>query len=267
MIRSNFHTHTVFCDGNDTPEELVQAALALGFKALGFSGHSYNEPDKDFAMPPSAFEYRKTVNALKAKYKGVIDIFCGIEQDYFSDEPTDCYDYVIGSVHYVKKNGGYIAVDDTADIINDGVNRLYGGDFDALAEDYFNSVSNIAEKTHADIIGHFDLVSKFSEQNGRGESERFLSAAENAVKALVPYNIPFEINTGAVAKGYRSVPYPSPAILKIIKQHGGKIIFSSDCHDKSYLAFGFDTAEKTAYEIGFRERAVITKDGIKYIKL
>ncbi|MDP4119064.1 MAG: PHP domain-containing protein, partial [Bacillota bacterium] len=40
-MKTNFHTHTVFCDGNDTVEELVRAAEEKGFDALGFSGHSY----------------------------------------------------------------------------------------------------------------------------------------------------------------------------------------------------------------------------------
>ena len=39
--RQNLHTHTTFCDGKDTPEELIEAAIAKGFDSIGFSGHSY----------------------------------------------------------------------------------------------------------------------------------------------------------------------------------------------------------------------------------
>ena len=268
MIKCNYHTHTNYCDGKDSPEELVKAALNKGFFALGFSSHSYTEMDKSFAMNASeAQKYRAEIAALKEKYKGKIELYCGIEQDYFSDEPTDCYDYVIGSVHYVLKNGEYIAVDDTAQIVREAVNRLYGGDFDALAEDYFALVAKVAEKTKADIIGHFDLVSKFSEKNGYGESPRFLSSAEKAVKALVPYGLPFEINTGAMARGVRSVPYPSPEILKKIKKHGGEIMLSSDCHDKNYLDFAFDKAAALARETGFTRAAVIKNGKTEYVKL
>ena len=31
---ANFHTHSTFCDGNNTPEEVVRAAIELGFSAL-----------------------------------------------------------------------------------------------------------------------------------------------------------------------------------------------------------------------------------------
>lgn len=268
MMKCNFHTHTSFCDGKDAPEELVQTAIKKGFFALGFSSHSYTDMDKDFALSPETAEkYRAEIAGLKQKYKGKIEIFCGIEQDYFSDEPTEPYDYVIGSVHYVKKDGEYIAVDDTAEIVKNAVDRLYGGDFDALAEDYFALEGCVVRKTNADIIGHFDLVSKYSEKNGYAESPRFLKAAEKAVKALIPYGKPFEINTGGMASGVRSVPFPSYSILKIIYENGGKIILSSDCHDKENLDFAFDTAVKTAYRIGFRECQILGLDNTNTIKL
>lgn len=264
-MKCNFHTHTNYCDGKDAPEELVKAALKKGFFALGFSSHSYTEMDKSFAMSAcDAQKYLAEIADLKEKYEGKIELYCGIEQDYFSDEPTDTYDYVIGSVHYVFKNGEYVCVDNTAEIVKDAVNRLYDGNFDALAEDYFALVAKVAEKTNADIIGHFDLVSKYSEKNCYGETPRFLAAAENAVKALVPYGLPFEINTGAMARGARGVPYPSPEILKIIKKYGGEIMISSDCHDKNYLDFAFDKAEELARKTGFTRAAVIRSGKIDY---
>lgn len=39
--KQNLHTHTCFCDGKDTPEEMIQEALKRGFDSLGFSMHSY----------------------------------------------------------------------------------------------------------------------------------------------------------------------------------------------------------------------------------
>ena len=268
MIKCNFHTHTSYCDGCDAPEELVKAALEKEFFALGFSSHSYTEMDKDFAMNSEKSEkYRREIAYLKEKYNSKIELYCGVEQDYFSKEPTEPYDYVIGSVHYILKNGEYISVDTSAEIVKNAVDRLYSGDFDALAEDYFALVSNVVQKTNADIIGHFDLVSKFSEKNGYGQSQRFLAAAESAVKALTALNKPFEINTGAVARGRRSIPYPSPEILKMIKEYGGKIIISSDCHDKKYLDFGFDSAVNLARATGFSEASCIINGEMKYIKL
>ena len=51
MRLSNYHTHTVYCDGRDTPEELVLEALRLGCPELGFSEHSWL-PGEDWTMDP-----------------------------------------------------------------------------------------------------------------------------------------------------------------------------------------------------------------------
>jgi len=267
MIKSNFHTHTIFCDGKDTPEEMVQTAIEKGFEILGFSCHSYFYPDREYTTNSETEPlYRKAVAELKEKYKGKIEIFCGIEQDYYS-EPAIGYDYIIGSVHNVYKDGEYLTVDASPEPFMNNLNLHYDGDYDAFAEDYFGIVADVVNKTDCDIIGHFDLVQKNSEKNGFGQSQRFLSAAEKAVKALIPFGKPFEINTGALARKTRTIPYPSPEILKMIKDYGGKIVFSSDCHDRNYLDCNFAEIEKMAKDLGFTEHGIITKNGIEYIKI
>ena len=30
-MKANYHTHTVFCDGKNTPEEIILAAIEKGF--------------------------------------------------------------------------------------------------------------------------------------------------------------------------------------------------------------------------------------------
>ena len=47
---TNYHTHSTFCDGKSTPEEIVKAAIAEGFDAIGFSGHGYTEYDLRYCM-------------------------------------------------------------------------------------------------------------------------------------------------------------------------------------------------------------------------
>ena len=109
---SNFHTHTCLCDGKDTPEELVLRALELGCPALGFSGHSYAPYDEGYCMSVAqTAEYKAEIRRLQQKYTGRICIYMGIEQDFYSEAFTEEYDYVIGSVHYLRKNGAYLPVD------------------------------------------------------------------------------------------------------------------------------------------------------------
>ena len=270
MVTSNFHTHTFFCDGNDSPEDMVLAAIDKGFTSLGFSGHcDMYLPSNDYSM---SFEnepiYRAEIARLKAKYKDKIKIFCGVELDYYSHIPQGArYDYVIGSVHYVLKGENYIPIDDTPETLENAVEKFYGGDFDSISEDYFNTVADVVNATKCDIIGHFDLISKYFEISNRTESDRYLKAAESAVEKLIPYNKPFEINTGAISRGYRTTPYPSVAILKMIKRLGGKIAFSSDAHSKNYLDCRFREAVELAKSIGFTDYAVLCENGTEYLPL
>ena len=56
-----------------------------------------------------------------------------------------------------------------------------------------------------------------------------------------------EINTGAMARGYRSVPYPAAFILRELAKSDCSVILGSDCHDKEQLNFGFKKAEMILY--------------------
>ncbi len=238
---SNFHTHTVYCDGKDTPRALAEEALGLGCPALGFSGHSYTAFDPECCMSPEGtLAYRREVLALKEEYAGRLDIRLGLEQDYYSDPPEREYDYLIGSVHAVKKDGEYVVVDWTKDILLKGVAKLYGGDIYAFAEDYFRLVGDVYARTHCRIVGHFDLLTKFNE-DGKLLDEtnpRYLRAAGEALDRLLEAPVLFEVNTGAMARGYRSTPYPGPVLRREIARRGGVFLRSSDCHRKEQLLYG-----------------------------
>ena len=161
---SNFHTHTCLCDGKDTPEELVLRALELGCPALGFSGHSYAPYDEGYCMSVAqTAEYKAEIRRLQQKYTGRICIYMGIEQDFYSEAFTEEYDYVIGSVHYLRKNGAYLPVDASEAQQAQAVQDYYGGDWYAFAEDYYRTVAQVRERTGCRIVGHFDLVTKFNE--------------------------------------------------------------------------------------------------------
>ena len=253
MVTSNFHTHTTYCDGKSTAEETVLAAIEKGMMALGFSGHAYTPFDASYCMSlEDTAKYRAEINRLKQKYAGQIDIYCGLEMDYFSEADTNGFDFLIGSVHYVKKNGAFLSVDGCA--FQENVHCGYHGEYYAFAEDYFALVSRVAEKTKADIIGHFDLITKFNEgEKLFSESNpRYEKAWDAALRALIPSGKPFEINTGAMQRGYRSAPFPAVPILKKIQEYGGKIIISSDCHQADAVDFAFDTAIEFAKKSGFQ---------------
>ena len=248
--KTNFHTHSVYCDGKDTLEELVEQALEIGMEDLGFSGHSYTHFDPSYCMSAKGSkEYQKEVLSLKEKYRDKIRLYLGIEQDIYSEESTDGYEYVIASVHYVKKNGEYLSIDESADNLLRYAQDFYHGDIYGLIEDYFQTVALIA-KTSWSIVGHFDLICKFQEKTPLFDENhpRYQKAAQSALEELLQAGKIIEISTGAMARGYRTTPYPAEKWLNLVKKNNGRLLLNSDCHDKNYLTYGFDLPLIAKYE-------------------
>ena len=186
-MKVNLHTHTTYCDGNNSPEEMVLDAISAGFDVLGFSGHSYTSFDQSYCMSrEQTAAYIAEVRSLAEKYKNQIKVFCGIEKDFFADDSAECYDYAIGSVHAIYKscdaaelanlrlhapkgihitdNGCYIYIDWKRETLEWAAANIYRGDSLALAEAYYDHVARIADMTDVQIVGHFDLLTKFEEQ-------------------------------------------------------------------------------------------------------
>ncbi|MBE6939373.1 MAG: histidinol-phosphatase HisJ family protein [Ruminococcaceae bacterium] len=246
MRPANYHTHTCFCDGVHAPGELVAEAIRLGCPELGFSGHSYTAFDSSFCMSPEGTrEYIAAVRGLQESCREKICIRLGVEQDYYSDAPVDGYDYVIGSVHYVKKDGCYLSVDESRESQTEYVRRFYHGDYYGFIEDYYKNLADLYRKTRCQIIGHFDLVKKF---NGPGDlfdpqHPRYRAAVDLALEALLQAPVRMEVNMGAIARGYLTEPYPARDILTRWLAAGKEVLFSSDCHHAQQLLFGYDLYE------------------------
>lgn len=249
MTDKDFHVHTTYSDGDNSPEEMILAAMEKGMTKIGISDHSYTWFDETYCIQKDRIaDYKQEIKALKEKYKGQIEVFCGIEQDYYSEEPTGDYDYVIGSVHYLKVADGFVYVDEDPSLFQKAIDESFGGDVYAFAEGYFATVADVVNKTGADIIGHFDLFSKFNEDVKAGKKNlffdpdhpRYVAAWKKAVDALLPFEKYFEINTGGMASGRKTDPYPSAEIQNYIRLHGGKLLLSSDAHKIENLCFRFE---------------------------
>lgn len=254
ITRSNIHSHTTFSDGRNTAEEMVQAALSLSFHTIGFSEHGPADYD-DVAMPAEQMgNYRAEILRLREKYAGRIHILLGLEHDWLSPAAPDGLDYAIESVHYVQKDGQLWSVDWTREKQEDAIRELYGGDPYALCRDYFRTVCASIEGTNADILGHIELVMKFNEARDLFDDAdpRYLGPALECAEFAAHSGRLIEVNTGAIAKGYRTQPYPGAAMLRRIAECSGRIIFTSDCHNSDYLNCAFGEVTQLARACGFK---------------
>lgn len=272
---TNIHSHTVFCDGADTAEEMVLSAINSGCTGIGFSAHTslrwYDKDYLDWTMDdPVEPQYTAEILRLKEVYKKDIDIFLGIERDYFSDEPAyKDYDYVIGSVHGVLADELYISVDFIKEELLKSIDKYFDGDVYAVCEEYYKLVADIPNKMKADVIGHFDLISKFNENGDMFDENhpRYVKAWQDALDKLSGKGLIFEINTGAMSRGYRTAPYPSENMLRRMCQLGEKVIITSDSHSVKTITYGFDEAYELAKKCGYKTAMTLTKDGFKEVEI
>jgi histidinol-phosphatase (PHP family) len=243
---SDLHVHTTFCDGKNTPEEMTLSAIEKGVDRLGIVCHAQLPFRADWAIKKNLIKpFQDEVYRVKEKYKDKIEVLCGTELDYFTDIDLDGFEFTIGSVHYFYKDGVYASVDHNEEIFIDSVKRLFNGDYYSACENYYEILSGYATKFNPDFIGHFDLVRKFNKGYKLFDENhpRYIKAMEKALDKLIPLNIPFEINTGAISRGYQDNPYPSSTAIKMIKERGGKLILNSDSHAYDTVAYQFDKWE------------------------
>ena len=270
IYKQNLHTHSTYCDGKDGLEEIILSALEKGFESIGFSSHS----GMLFSKIPSLLQekipsYRAEIARLKEKYRGRIDVYCGLEYDMCSETDLTQFDYVLGAVHYFDIQGEKVGFDRSAAQVQEVIDGYFAGDGLKYAKAYYQKLATLADNPHIDIVAHFDLIAKHSEKQRffDEESKKYQTAALECINALVQKIPVFEINTGAMARGYRTSPYPAPFIMKYLKQAGAKLTVSSDCHQKEKLDFAFDEAVLYAKAHGFSELFVFNGKGFDGIKI
>lgn len=252
--KSNIHAHTTFADGHNSPEEMVQAALALGFHTLGLSEHGHADYDDNSMTLDQEPVYRAEVNRLKGVYGNRIHVLLGYEHDHLSPLDAAPYDYYIESVHFIRAMGEYVVVDSSKEKTVRAIRTHFSGDPYAMCREYFRTVAASCENTDALVIGHIELIMKFNEARDLFDDAdpRYLRCAREAVECAARSGRLVEVNTGAISRGYRTEPYPGRTLLKQLCQQGGRIILTSDCHDANWIDYGFEQAADFARSCGFR---------------
>ena len=85
---TNYHTHSLYCDGSASIEDFVKEAIRQGFSSYGVSSHSPIPFDTCWNMNRGDLPaYLDEVHFIKKKYEGRIEIYCGLEIDYLDKAP------------------------------------------------------------------------------------------------------------------------------------------------------------------------------------
>ncbi|MBR5306979.1 MAG: histidinol-phosphatase HisJ family protein [Oscillospiraceae bacterium] len=267
MRYSNLHTHTTFSDGLSTVEENILSAISKNMLSIGFSDHSCTDFDLRYCIQPDKVaEYISQVRYMQKKYQNQIEIYLGVECDGYTQlKNRNLYDYVLGDCHYIKMGGEYLPVDDAKEDQLEFINEYFNGSKMAYAKAYYETYTERTAVNKPDILGHFDLLTKFSLFDENCEDYRKM-ATEALVAALEITPI-IELNTGAICRKLRTTPYPADFLLKEVLAHNGKITLCSDSHHKDNLDFYFDQSVQLLKSLGFKSVVHLCKNKFEEVEI
>jgi histidinol-phosphatase (PHP family) len=259
-IISDYHIHTFLCGhAEGEPYAYVDQAIAKGLKEIGFSDHaplvSHRAPD--ITMDKDQLPvYHRIIDDLRDRYRWKIKILAGIEADFlvgFEEKTATIlkaypYDYVIGSVHFIKKWG----FDDPIQShiwANRNVDEVY--------QDYYELLRQSAQSRLFTTMGHVDLVKKF----GHKPSNEMIGEVEKTAAVFQKCGTVIEINTSGLRKPVKEI-YPSLWSLRIYCRAGVPITFGSDAHRPEEVGADFDAGLALAKKAGYHEYVLFSQGKI-----
>lgn len=260
----DYHVHTDRCGHADGAMiDYLGQARKIGLREIGFADHLPLLTKEDPTLTMSAGElpdYVKAVKSLAGDARGIA-VKLGIEADYIPGLEGETasllgsydFDYVIGSIHFIEGWG----FDDSRYL--EGYNKK---DLHTIYDEYFGLVAKAAGSGMFDIIGHLDLVKKYS---FRPETD-ITDILEEVVSAIKESRVCIEINTAGLRKPAGEV-YPSEAILALCARAGVPITLGSDAHRPEEVGMDFDHALRLAVAAGYRRLAVYSKRERHYIDI
>lgn len=252
-VKTNYHTHTTWCDGADTPRAMALSAIDKGFTELGFSSHAmFPRNEVPWELTTETIEpYFSDIRALAAELTPSLRILCGVEAEFVPGAASPdravyarfSPDYIIGSVHFVTAPDGFrVPVDDTVEAFFEGLRNHFGNSPEKFVREYFRLERQMVETCDFDVVAHPDLVRKFNskftwfDENAAWYAEEL----EHTANAIAASGKLTEINTGAICRGWLDEAYPSPRFRTALRRRGVRFILSSDAHSASAIDFAFD---------------------------
>ena len=105
-LRGTFHNHTIDSDGQNTLQEMADAAQELGLEYLGIADHSKSSFQAHGLDESRLLKQVEQIREMNKGFEDDFQLFCGVECDIlkdgrldFADEILAQLDYVVASVH------------------------------------------------------------------------------------------------------------------------------------------------------------------------
>ncbi len=248
------------------PQDYVIEAIKQQFKGVGFSEHSVLPFGNSFALKESnEKQYTEEIKRLKTKYRDQINIYLSQEADFIPGMSEKMMhlkerlelDYVIGSVHLVKKDTTpdelWFIDGPVVQIYDDGINGLFEGNSKLAVTAYWQQVMEMIQSEEFDVIGHLDKIKMHNKGRWFSETDKWYTDLVNeTINLIKENNLLVEINTRGIYKKRSETFFPGSYIIERLKSKDIGVVISSDAHHPSEISLGFDEAASAIKQAGYR---------------
>jgi histidinol-phosphatase (PHP family) len=257
----NFHTHSEYCDGKTSLQELLKEASSRRLLSLGFSSHAPLPFNKAWAMKESSLaQYLAEISDLR-RQSGTVEVYAGLEVDYVPGKISpDRYaaklDFTIGSVHFVDyfEDGEPWEIDNTSAVFADGLKRIFHGNVKDAVSRYYELTREMIDQHPPTIVGHIDKI-KMQNTAGmlfREDEPWYRDEIEKTIKVLKRSDTIVEVNTRGIYQKKFDETYPSEWILEILFKNNIPVTISSDAHHPKDLINCFQIAAAELSKAGYK---------------
>lgn len=236
-------------------ERYRAAADERGIAELGVSEHVYRfEQVLDVWQHPFWVGFaHDDLDAYCSFVREQTDLRLGIEADFVPGaedrmanllEARD-FDYVIGSVHFIRE--GAVDMDDYS--VWDS-----GRGVEEIWRRYFETIGEAARSGLFDVLAHPDLVKVWGAERPLpdGDLRRFY---ELALDGIAESGIAVEVSTAGLRKRVEEL-YPSPVFLEMCLEAGAPVALSSDAHRPEDIGADYEQALELLDSLGVGELCV-----------
>lgn len=261
MNLTNYHSHTLYCDGRAAMEDFIRFAIDRGFTSYGISSHAPLPFPTHWTMEWDRMEdYLSEFRRMKEKYAGKIELAVGLEIDYLDEENNPAVsrfrelplDYRIGSVHMLyDAKGEVVDIDVSAGVFRGIVDNRFDGDLDKVVHLYYGSLSRMVESGGFDIVGHADKMhyNAAAYRPGLLDESWYDGLVRNFFKQIAVRNYIVEINTKAF--DFLGTFYPNERYFPLLKELGIRVQVNSDAHYPERIDSGRSEALVALKRAGF----------------
>ncbi|MEO1273035.1 MAG: histidinol-phosphatase [Myxococcota bacterium] len=249
-----------FCDhAEGRLEEVLEAAVAAGFRVFGISEHAprlgaqflYDKEVElgwDVAHLEALFDAYAQVSAtLVESFADRLTVLRGFEAEVV---PTDRFaevmlgyrerygfEFMIGSVHHLDDT----SIDGPMHLFEEVVERR--GGLEAVAVAYYEAVIGMVEALKPEVVGHLDLIRKNGWRLGPVDTPPIRIAAEGALEVIRDQGCVLDLNTAGYRKGLET-PYPAPWIVERALDMGIGFCFGDDSHGPDQVGAGMEESRR-----------------------